>query len=199
MSEEVKDSTEGKKKKGKLPVIAMLVVLIAGGGFFGMKMKGGGAPKKPEVKSGEIAPIDKEFLINLRGQNQYLRVEIALELREGYKKEELDANMQSVRDTIIQIFRSKTLAEVSSDHTEGLKKEIAESINDILISHMKDEEKKTQEDIDKSLKPAKSEEGKSKKDEKSKDSEDSSDEPKNDWVCPGGPVLNVQFTNFTTQ
>jgi hypothetical protein len=67
MSEEVKEAPQG-KKKGKLPVIIALVALIGGGGFFGMKMKSGG-PKKVEIKAGAPEPLDKEFLVNLTGQN----------------------------------------------------------------------------------------------------------------------------------
>src|SRR5690242_6894558 len=49
-AKEVKDSAEAPaKKKGKLPVIIAVVVVLLGGGFFGMKMKGGGAEKKPAV------------------------------------------------------------------------------------------------------------------------------------------------------
>src|SRR5689334_1020436 len=102
MSEEAKDTTT--KKKGKMPIILALLVVLGGGGFF--MMKGKSAPKKVEVKAGAVEPLDKEFLVNLSGSaNVYLRAELALEMREGYTKEELEANMPAIRDSINQIFR----------------------------------------------------------------------------------------------
>src|SRR5437016_4598769 len=97
---EVKEAAEVKKKKSKLPVIVMLAVLIGGGGFFGLKSKSRG-PKKTEVKAGTVVALDKEFLVNLAGgPNVYLRAEIALELRDGFKKEDLDADMPAIRDCL---------------------------------------------------------------------------------------------------
>ncbi len=187
MSEESKEAPEV-KKKGKLPVILMLIVLLGGGGFFGLKMKGGG-PKKVVVKAAEAAiPFDKEFLINLAGNaNNYLRVEISLEVRDDFKKEALDANMPAVKDAVIQIFRSKTLNQVAAGETDALQTEIAAAINAILVSHMTEEEKKAQEAFEKAAKP------------EPKQADQKKDATKQEWECPAGPVLNVYFTSFTTQ
>ncbi|HVT14121.1 MAG TPA: flagellar basal body-associated FliL family protein [Fimbriimonadaceae bacterium] len=207
MSKEAKEVKEGAeptaKKKGKLPVIIVLVALIAGGGFFGMKMKsGGGGPKKVVIKAApEAIALDKEFLVNLsNGANTYLRAEIAFEVRDGFKKEDLDANMPAIRDAINQIFRSKSLQEVSASQTANLQKEIAEAVNAILIGHMKDEDKKAQADFEKAAKDAQSAEkpkDDGKKDDASKD--DASKDDAETFICPAGPVLNVYFTSFTTQ
>jgi flagellar basal body-associated protein FliL len=196
MSEEAKETIEAPdvKKKGKLPVVLMLLVLIGGGGFFGMKMRAGG-PKKVVIKAGSVEPIDKEFLVNLKGgPNLYLRAEIAVELREGAKKEDLDANMPAIRDSINQIFRSKALPDVAASQTSAIQKEIGDAVNSILISHMKDEEKKAQAGFERAAAQAHPAEKKAPEGETN-----NPQEKKEEWVCPAGPVLNVYFTSFTTQ
>jgi flagellar basal body-associated protein FliL len=201
MSEEVKEAKEVKaKKKGKLPIILVLVLVIAGGGFF---MKSKGAPKKVEIKAGTVEALDKEFLINLNsGPSTFLRAEIAFQMRDGFTKEELDASMIPIRNCIIQIFRSKSLQEVGADQTDALRKEIAESVNTILISHMKDEEKKVQAELEKAA--AQSKPDASKNDKKSADDKNGGEakddlDPSKSWVSKAGPVLDVYFTSFTTQ
>jgi len=199
MSEEAKEATPGKKKKGKLPVIVMLLALIGGGGFFGMKMKGGG-PKKVVIKAAaETVPFDKEFLVNLSGSTStYLRVEISLELREDFKKEGLDPSMPAIKDDVIKILRSRSLADVSADKTDDLQHTIAVAINRILISHMKPEERLAQDAFEKE---AAAEETAAKSGANPKPDAESTgtDDEKEVFNCPSGPVLNVYFTSFTTQ
>lgn len=194
MSEEAKVSPDAKvkKKKGKLPVILVLVLLLAGGGFF---MKSKGAPKKVAIKAGTIEALDKEFLINLAsGPNTYLRAEIAFRLRDGFTKEKLDESMPAIRDCINDIFRSKSLQEVGSDQTLELRKEIASSVNEILVDEMKPEEKKAQAELEKAAAEPKTE---AKKPIDPKAAKELAD--RTEWVSAAGPVLNVYFTSFTTQ
>lgn len=207
MSKEVKEVKEGtepaeaKKKKGKMPIIIVLVLLIAGGGFFGMKAKSGGGPKKVVIKAApEAVALDKEFLVNLSGGvNNYLRAEVAFELRDGFKKEDLDANLPAIRDAINQIFRSKSAQEVSSSQTAALQKEIGEAVNTILISHMKEEEKKAQAEFEKAAHEAKASESKPDGKGEPKKGEAAKDDEAEMFACPAGPILNVYFTSFTTQ
>jgi flagellar basal body-associated protein FliL len=176
------------KKKGKLPIIIVLLLVIVGGGFFAMKSKGG--PPKVEVKPGECAALDKEFLVNLAGgANIYLRAELAVELREGFTKESLDPQLPAIRDSINQIFRSKSPQEVGASETADLQKEIATAINSILVSHMAEDAKKKQAEFEKAVAEKKPDADK----KKPKDA----DERLAD--CPAGPVINVYFTSFTTQ
>jgi flagellar basal body-associated protein FliL len=101
-----------KRKRGKLPVLIMLVAVLAGGGFFGMKVRGGSAPPKPEL--GEVVPL-AEILVNLKDPNTYLRTEI------------------SVRHRIILILTSKSIREVRSvDGKLALTREIASRINELF-------------------------------------------------------------------
>ena len=193
MSEEAKEAPAG-KKKGKLPVIIRLLALVGGGGFFGMKMKGGG-PKKVEIKAAaETVPFDKEFLVNLNSQggNTYLRAELSLELREGYPKESLDPSMPAIKDTVIKILRSQRLQDVSADKTDDLQHTIAVAINKILVEHMKPEEKTAQDGFEK-------EAASEAKSTPKADGGSSDGDAKESFTCPAGPVLNVYFTSFTTQ
>ncbi len=191
MSEE---ATEAKavKKKGKLPIILVLVLVLGGGGFFAMKGKG--APKKVVIKAGGVAPLDKEFLVNLAGgPNVYLRAEMALELRDGFAKEKLEEYMPAIRDCINQILRSKSIQQVGASQTDVLRKEISKSINEIIKEHMTDEEKKAQEEFEKAAgeKPEPAKPG-------TKGHKDEADQEQQ-WASPAGPVLDVYFTSFTTQ
>lgn len=187
MSEEVKAADESpKKRKGKLPILIALVVIFAGGGFFGMKMRGGSAAK-PEIKLGAIEPL-QEFLVNLAGTSSYIKVEIALHLREGFKKEELDKNLPAVRDAVVMRLSSRSLKDVNSfAGKERLKRELALDINSVLESL--------------SAKPEhQSEEKDAKKDKNPEEKKEAASKPKNpDWVSEEGPVLKIYFTSFATQ
>jgi flagellar FliL protein len=188
MSEEPK---EGKKKKGKLPIILVLALLIGGGGFFMMKSKGK-APKEPEIKLGTIEPLT-EFLVNLKGGSSYLQTEMAFQLKDGYKKEEFDKNMPAIRDAVLSVLSDKSVPEVSTEAAKAkLKREIAAAVNKTLEA----------------LEPPKEEPEKKKK-KKKKDEEEV--DPKKaaevdpaelehpEWDSEEGPILKVYFTKFATQ
>lgn len=178
MAEEVKESKEPeKKKKGKLPVIIALVVVLVGGGFFGMKMK---TPKaKPEIKAGEVVKLG-EFLVNLdSGPNTYLRTEISVQLREGFSAEAFEKSSDAIKDAVGTILGSKQLDQVGSNARPALKKEIVGAINQILDGAMTPEQQKAE----KGMAPGEGKKG----DEHA------------DWVDPTGPAINLYFTAFTTQ
>jgi flagellar basal body-associated protein FliL len=189
MSEEV---AEKKKGGSKLPVVLVLGLMLAAGGFFGMKMRGGDAkPKKPEVKLGkEKAAELKEFLVNLAGNTGYCRVELSLATAEGSDPKLIEDHEAQVRDAINLCLKSKSLAQVGS--VEGLKKlkrEIAAAVNDSLNTSD----------------PAKSEDKSGKSDEKKADEKKSEEKKADekpehpDWDSDTGPVLKVFFSSFATQ
>jgi flagellar protein FliL len=172
-----------KRKRGKLPVLIMLVAVLAGGGFFGMKVRGGSAPPKPEL--GEVVPL-AEILVNLKDQNTYLRTEISLHLNKSFDKTQLEAKMDAVRHRIILILTSKSIREVRSvDGKLALTREIASRINELFPGP--------------TAKPADS---KARKNEDMKEPAAEKAAPKlqnPDWDSDTGPVLKVYFTNFATQ
>jgi flagellar basal body-associated protein FliL len=191
-AKEAGDAPEGKKKKGKLPVIIVLALLLGGGGFFGMKMRGGGPKKVPPIKLGEIVEIKEEFLSNMAEKNAYVRAKISLQVKDGFKKEEIESKLAAIQDVINMKLHATSVRSVASlDGLRNLKKDLATDLNKLLEeSEKKDgaEDKTKPED-----KP---------KDEKSKDGkakpEDKPEIPEG-WDSAKGPVLKVLFVSFATQ
>ena len=181
MAEEEKTESVAPKKKGKLPVLIALVAVLGAGGFFAMKMKGGGAKHKAEL--GEIVKLD-EILVNLKEPNTYARTDISLQLQKGFEKKKLEDKVDAVRDAIILRLSSKSLREVNT--LEGkleLKREIAGSINAMISGDAHGASESKGQDQEK---------GVSEKKEPKK--------PTNpDWDSDTGPVLKVYFANFATQ
>ncbi|MFN3684638.1 MAG: flagellar basal body-associated protein FliL [Fimbriimonadaceae bacterium] len=175
------EAAAGKKGGGKLPILIVLALVLGAGGFFAMKMKGGGEAKaEPEVKLGKIEELD-EFLVNLSGGTSYLRARIALHLAEGTKEEEVKGNLPAIRDAIILTLTNKTLREVETlDGKRKLKREIAAKVNGLLEGLSHDESKK-------------------KKRKKSKEDEEETEPEHPDWDSDEGPVLKVYLTDFATQ
>ena len=182
------------KKKGKLPMIVMLAVLLGAGGFFGMKMRAPKEKKAPEIKLGETLKL-KEFLVNLSDQKTYLRAEITLHLKEGVKIEEGGATegggppeMDIIRNAILDVLKSKDARNLQTlDGTRQLRRDIAATINKALNGY--DAEKKGES-------PPKTDEKASKEGTPTT----AAAPPKHpDWDSDDGPVLKVYFTNFATQ
>ncbi|MBS1716383.1 MAG: flagellar basal body-associated FliL family protein [Armatimonadetes bacterium] len=205
MSEEAekKEATpEGeapKKKGGKLPLIIILALVLAGGGFFAMKSK---APKpKPKVEAGTIEPVG-EFLVNLAGGGQvYCRTEIAVLLKKGVEKKELEENMPAIKDAIITVLRSTTSNDIrDSAGTALLKQDLCEAVNKVLEANAKKPDKPEASDSKLSDDPKKA------------DKKDAAEEPAKDakgkhvlkkheheWDSDEGPILKIYFTSFATQ
>jgi len=174
------------KKKGKLPVLIVVVAVLFGGGFFGMKMKGGDK-KEPEIKLGKIVEFE-EKLFNLSDMQTYLRTTVALHLKDGYDEAKFKEVLPAVEDTMNLVIRAKSPAQVQTvSGIQKLKKELAERINSVLASL--ESGSKGHKEGDKE--PAK---GKSNAPEDSK-----KPDPGNDWDSQSGPVLKVYFKAFAVQ
>lgn len=193
MAENTKEGEKGQsapnKRGGKLPILLALMALLAGGGYFGLRTVSGAKAESAEVKLGEIVPLN-EFLVNLRGNGTYARAEIAVQLRSDYKKDAFSKNMEAVRDKIVLLLSSKSLAEVET--LEGklrLKGEIAEALNKLLLDS----------DPEAAKLAAKPADQPSKASEKEKGSEPSELRGRADWQSTTGPVLKVFLTSFATQ
>lgn len=208
------------KKKSKLPIILVLVLVLGGGGFFAMKMRGG--KPKVEIKLGKEKPAElKEFLINLRDQGVYCRIEVALGLAEGAKPTLIDEHEAAVRDAINLRVMSKRLQDVNTvEGLKQLKRDIASDLNKILAEPKEEKKpddanaddtksdddssdskdgKDSKEDKDSKAKAAKAKATKEATDTKSAD--DAAPKPPThpDWDSDTGPVLKVYFSSFATQ
>lgn len=170
-----------------MPIILILVVVLVAGGFF--KMKSGGKKEEPAVKLGETETLG-EFLLNVNSDgDHFLRTEISMQVKEGFKKEEFEKNLPAIKDEVLQVLRTKSVAELSARNMPALKFEIATKVNKLLEESAPKEEAKDSEKKKKHKKKGES-------DEPSSDPEER-DHP--DWDSDEGPVLKVYFTSFATQ
>jgi len=192
-------ASEAPKKKGKLPVVIILAVVLGAGGFFGMKMRGGGEKKKePEIKLGPTAEIKDEFLTNMAERSSYVRAKISLQVKDGFDPKKIEEDMPGIQDAINMKLQATSLKDVASlDGMRKLKKELAASINKILNEHPADDKDKDSKD-DSSDKKDKDKKDKE-KDKKAKDDSSSYDEIPEGWDSAKGPVLKVLFVSFATQ
>lgn len=198
-AKETKEAPEGKKKKGKLPIIIVLALVLGGGGFFGMKMRGGSAPKKePPIELGAIVEIKDEFLSNMAERDSYVRAKISLQFAKDFKAEHLEADMAAIQDVINMKFQGTSVRSVSTlDGLRKFKQELAANINKLLkeTEHKegKEPEKAAPKEGSEPAKgAAKEEKGKPKPEKDAASFHD-------DWDSQTGPVLKVLFVSFATQ
>ncbi|MCO5297974.1 MAG: flagellar basal body-associated FliL family protein [Fimbriimonadaceae bacterium] len=203
MSDEPKEATEEVKKKkgGKLPIVIALVAVLAGGGFFMMKAKGG-KHEPPPLKLGAIEPL-KEFLVNLKEGNVYLRTEIALHFKEGFKKEELDKSLPAVEDAIVTLLGARSSTEIRTlDGKAKLKRDLAEAINKVLEAAEKAAHPEEAAEEEPAAKDGEKQTSDKKDPKAGKEAKHDEEPPKDlhpDWDSQTGPVLKLYFTSFATQ
>lgn len=180
---------EGGKKKGKMPMMIALVVMLVAGGFFGMKMGSGGKKVEPKTELGEVVSLG-EFLVNLSDGRTFLKTDISVHVaKNGHLDEskgggEHGAKVEApaaVRDAVVAVLSSQSLDSVNSPEGKlALKKAIAKAIN-AVAPHEKEEGEKSEK----------------KHKKKGDDEEEEIIDPS--WDSQTGPVLKVYFTTFATQ
>jgi flagellar FliL protein len=147
------------KKRMILVVAAFLVAAAAGGGFFAYKnLASGSKPEEPEkaqdahkgqdahktqkaqpppkVSMGPVYAMDP-FLVNLAdpGRPRLLKVVLNLELDSGAVAAELDALKPKVRDTLLTLLSSKTMADLATvADKERLRNEIIHRVNTFIAA-----------------------------------------------------------------
>ncbi len=183
---EAAPTEEKKKKKGKGPVLIVVISILFAGGFFGMKMKGGGEKVKPAVELGKTVDMD-EMLVNLSNVETYLRTTIALHLRKDFEETKLKDSMAAVQDAVLSVLKAKSPNDLrSASALPKLKVEIAERVNEVLKSVTPAEHGEAE--------PTESAE---KPDPKAKPEKKKREHP--DWESDEGPVLKVYFKAFAIQ
>ncbi len=157
-------------------IIIVALLMLVTGGFFGLKMKGGGSA--PKIKLGEGADHIlqvHEFLVNLNGSNdggKYLRTEVWVQTVESFKKEDLDANLAPVEDAINSVLRKYSVDEIKGTTIiPKLKHEIAEAANKAYFAS----------------------------DPKASEAWVKIADEHSDWDSTSGPFVKVFFTTFAFQ
>lgn len=131
----------GREKKAtsgldmKIIAIGLVFFLVATGASY-LIMKTVMAPIMPvkekngkELKTGALLSAG-EFTTNVAdvAGTRFLRVEVTIETDEK-RKEEVNANMAVIKDTIINTFQAKTVADLDIRNRDNLKTEITNQLN----------------------------------------------------------------------
>lgn len=136
-----------KKKKGliKWIVLALLILGLAGGGYFayvtffaspdGEKAGETAAPSPENIKGYKDLVTLSTFVVNLADPlgRRYLKLGMDVEVIDQRTVNDLKQNESRVRDAVILLLSSKTYNEIGT--TEGqilLRKEIVERLNQVL-------------------------------------------------------------------
>ncbi|MBW1715888.1 MAG: flagellar basal body-associated FliL family protein [Deltaproteobacteria bacterium] len=151
MAEEIDDQQEIQPKKSflKFIILAVMVVVIGAGGYVGwthfktgekqdikkaQTTKPTASKKKDETKI--VFPVEP-FIVNLADRSglgkRYLKVTLALEVRDEEKKKIVEGYTAELRDTILLLLSSQSFSEIST--MEGkleLKQALLSRINHAL-------------------------------------------------------------------
>lgn len=145
-NEESQEKADGKPKKNKLMlfgIIGIVLLLLAGGGFFAYTkfmatpepaINEAAMKKAAEEAIGEMFALDP-FVVNLsdpRGK-RYLKVEITIELANATALEGAEKNVPKMRDMVIMMLTSLTFEEVMTPEGKiRVRDELFERFNLIL-------------------------------------------------------------------
>ena len=187
-SEEPQEKAKAPGKSPKILIFLLLAIVLAGGGFVGFKMLGAKGNAKPELpKVGEIVELE-EILVNLADGQTYLKITLALGLKEGETKEEFHEKLPAISDAIIMTLTSKKPEDISTEEgKQSLKAEIRAKVNYVLDPDSHSGE--TNENPPVADNNADSPENESNPGDDAKQKEERA----------AGPVLEVYITSFTTQ
>ncbi|MEF2230368.1 MAG: flagellar basal body-associated FliL family protein [Pseudodesulfovibrio sp.] len=139
------------KKGGKLKwiIIALVLVLLGVGGYFGYTMffaapaedadqqaeaPADGAQPPPEALEGQLLPLPV-FLVNLADPlgRRYLKLGLEVEVRDAEAAAGLTKYQAKIKDTLLLLLSSKTYDGLATMEAKvELKQEIADRLNQIL-------------------------------------------------------------------
>ncbi len=121
--EKVEEAPPEKGSSIKWIVIAIVVLLVLGGGgfvswktFLNPAQEDGNKEGKPiRVQLGPTFPLEV-FIVNLAGTSgeRYLKVNLELELKESSLAAELEKRSPQIRDTILLLLSGKTFEDVAT-------------------------------------------------------------------------------------
>jgi flagellar FliL protein len=131
------------KKRLVLIIVTILALGVLGGGFYAYRAsllasakpsEPEKAPHPPKVTMGPVYPLEP-FLVNLAepGRPRFLKVVLNLELDSPAVSAELDGLKPKVRDNVLTLLSSKSVADLTSvGDKERLRNEIIHRINSFL-------------------------------------------------------------------
>lgn len=144
------DTEEGTKKKGKLKwiLLALLLLILGGAGYFGYTYFLGGDGQEeekqeetPEEAAPEVDPdktqiVDLEpFVVNLNDPlgRRYLRTTLKVEVIDSQAAQDVEKHMARVRDSIILLLSSKSYSQLDTMEKKiRLRNEIVERLNQFI-------------------------------------------------------------------
>lgn len=141
-TEKTEQTAEAKPKGGKkmliIGIIAVILIInlaIAGTILLRNHSKHN-KNEKPEIKVGSKVTLD-EFLVNLAGDgNHYLKATFAVGIKQGVDPTTIQNDTPNIRDAIISVLTTKTLADISTDtDRDKLKQQLVDQINTELGSN----------------------------------------------------------------
>ena len=140
--EKVEEAPPEKGSNIKWIVIAIVVLLVLGGGgfvswktFLNPAQEDGNKEGKPiRVQLGPTFPLEV-FIVNLAGTSgeRYLKVNLELELKESSLAAELEKRSPQIRDTILLLLSGKTFEDVATFKGKTrIRNEITARLNTLL-------------------------------------------------------------------
>lgn len=138
--DKVQDDKQPKKSKFKLIIIAVVVLILGAGGYFGYSKFIKGKESEPKAEREEkmaiICPL-KSFVVNLLDKKgvgkRYLKVTMGLEVGKEEDKLVVENRTPQLRDSVLLLLSSRTLKEIKT--LEGkleLKQEILSRMKQVL-------------------------------------------------------------------
>ena len=134
MSEKVQ-----KKSNFRILIILLLILVLASTlfvGYFLIRDRDAADLVSVFKTEGENTILLDEFIVNLKSEKSmrnYLKIKIALMYTDEKQEKNLSANVNKIRDVIINQLRSKTPEEILDiEKTSELKKEIVDEINSAI-------------------------------------------------------------------
>lgn len=133
------EAAEGKAAKGKANgskagLMVIIAVVVAVSALIGGKVVISGhktSAKKTESTDQVGAKVQlEEFLVNLSGNDHYLRATLSLGLKKGLTEESVKDDTAPIRDAINSVLSSKKVDELTTEEgKERLKGEIKDRVN----------------------------------------------------------------------
>ena len=131
------EKTKPKRSLKKILIIAILGLLLSGGGLVAYVMLTDEPPVAKEAQASQAAsknvvnmPLEP-FLVNLadKESRRYLKLKVELEVNNEETAKELEKSMPRMRDALILLLSSKTYLDLaSSQGKQQLKQEIKQKV-----------------------------------------------------------------------